>query len=436
MRGARFFALGLVALSACKDPETAARQEQRDTGALALERGEAALDAGNSLQAVAAFIEATQIFPADPRGYRRLAAAHAQQGNPAAAILALRHAMDLAGAHPELSLTRELIALYLQSHRPREEETLLSRLEPSGVLSEEELLELVRLRAGRGDLPGARDIAAHVLALYPQSPAGRVAEAEVELAGGHEMEAARHLDALLKEAPTYVPARLLRVRYFLRNGYPELAIEDLGALPDALMGREEVVLLQAQGLSQLHHDDDAKKSLDALVAVRPRDAIALAALARVELALTQLEESQTHVERALAVDPDCAPALAVRGWLAKAQGNDAEARQNFEDALRADSSSALAVRGLWPLAAKSEDLQRAIELLEGLTSGEEGEDADRLALAGLYVQTHSRPDRASALVNALLRREPGNAAALALRKKLGKPRAKAPRGIVIMRGGH
>jgi tetratricopeptide (TPR) repeat protein len=273
----------------------------------------------------------------------------------------------------------------------------------------------------------------------PDDPKAKAVEAEVMLAAGDEVGAAKLMDRLLAQNPSLTAARVLRARYFRQNGAPEPAMADLDGISEDEKNLPEVAQLRAQVLVDLKKYDEAAKVLQPLVDANPRDADLTAQLAETRLLLNQAKEAQDLVENALALKPKYPRALYVRGRTFEAQGDLKQAMENYETALKSDSNFVPALERLWPLYDHKGQRAEAIGTLERLLYIHEATLNEKIALVNFYVSTGSNLDRAKKLVDETLKANGDNEELKQLKAKLAKvkiddqPEKKGP-SIIIKRG--
>src|SRR5439155_14158131 len=125
---------------------------------------------------------------------------------------------------------RERAELYRRLGQTTAAIAVLRDLRDANQLTDVELLTLAKLQARTGDSEDAWATLERVQAKKPDDADAKVAEAEILLVKGDEVLAANLMDRLLKANPQLVSARLLRAKYFLTNGYPDMAEADLGQI--------------------------------------------------------------------------------------------------------------------------------------------------------------------------------------------------------------
>src|SRR5262245_38422694 len=159
-------------------------------------------------------------------------------------------------------------------------------------LTDPELLMLAKLQARTADTEAAWATLERVQSRKPDDPDAKVAEAEILLVKGDELLAANLMDRLLKENPQLTSARLLRAKYFLTNGYPDMAEADLGQIGSEGQKDPEVVELKARVYNRQQRYDEAAAILEPLVETNPRDADLACQPAETKLLAGKPDEAQ------------------------------------------------------------------------------------------------------------------------------------------------
>jgi tetratricopeptide (TPR) repeat protein len=299
----------------------------------------------------------------------------------------------------------------------------------------------------------------------PDDPDAKVAEAEILLVKGDEVFAAKLMDRLLQENPQLTSARLLRARYFLTNGYADMADQDLGQIgpegqkdPDVVLmkartngyadmaeqdlgqiGPEgqkdpDVVLLKARVLNALKRYEDAAALLQPLVDRDPRDSELMCQLAETKLLAGHAEEAQTLVDQALAQRENFPRALYVRGRAFEEQKDKRGAFDNYLFALKTDPNFPPVLSRIWRIYREQDRKAEAMAALEKLLFMKEASPEERRALAELYAETGLNLDRGKKLVDELLKQTPNDQELKDLRKDLGRTdKPKAAPGVQIIR---
>jgi len=417
----------------CKDPELLAVEASAKVANEQLIRGRTALANGDAETAIAAFKQAANAAPQDSTAFLLLARAQKLAGNDGAAVLALKQAEEL-GAKNDPAVRRERAELYRRMGQTKEAISTLLELRDAKQLTDDEMLQLARLQAHNGDAEGGYKTLERVQTLQPDNVEAKVVEAEILLISGDEVLAAKLMDRLLDETPTLVPARVLRARYFMQNGYAEVALQDLELVPQEAANQTEIVELKARVLNNLKRYQEAADVLLPMVEANPRDADLVAQLAETELYLGKVDSAQAKVDQALAIRPKFARALYVRGRTLEVQGDLKSAAEQYQHALKSDPSFAPALSRVWPIYEHRGEKTEAMSALERLFFLNEATIEEKIALATLYVDTGSHTERAKKLVAEAIRVKPDNPRAKELKARLGKLGGGAnPGGVTIIR---
>ena len=95
-------------------------------------------------------------------------------------------------------------------------------------------------------------------------------DAEAELQTGEVEDARRSVDAALRNDPTLWPAVYTRARVFLRQGKPQLAIQDCSEALRQHPAFFEAALLRASANAALGRYPESVKEIEHVIAIRPR----------------------------------------------------------------------------------------------------------------------------------------------------------------------
>ncbi len=417
------WALGLLLLwvaGSCKDRQTLAAEKTAQQLAVALSTGRSAMAQGDFEWAIDAFKTAIAARPEDAENYLLLAQTYMAAGKMAAALLSIQEAEDH-GAKDAYRLKRMRADCHLSLREPAKAISLLISLRDADLLSEPELLKLAELQAEQRDTDGAYKSLEKAQLKKPGNPSAKVVEARVLFMSGEEAVAADMVDQVIAENPDMAEARLLRARYFLNNGVPDKAELDLSQLGFEAAKRPDVLNLKAIALHRQKKYDEAVKLLDAASAqAGPGQADILARLAETRLYQGDLGEAEVLVGKALALNARQALALWVRGRVAQLEGDERTAEENFTFAQRADPVLGQALSSLAELALKDGRKMQAMEALERLLSLNEATRQERLQLANIYIDTAVNVPRAQQLAGEILKRDPNDAGAKAVKQRAGK----------------
>ncbi len=400
-----------------------------------LAEGQALLLEGRHEAALEAFHVASSALPDDPTPYLHIADAQRQLGNDTAAILALKRADELS-ADKGPALKKQLAELYRRAGHSKQAIALLGALLKENLLTDPEILVLARLQARAGEVDTAFRTLEHIQRRSPDDPAAKVLEAEILLLDGEEQLAANLMDRLVTES-ALPEAWLLRARYFLNNGYANLAEADLARIAGEAAERAEVIELRARVLNALKRHDEAEAALRALVEKRPNDPDAVAQLAETTLLQGRAAEAEPLIQRALSLRPGFPRALYVRARALEAQEDPQRAAQTYRQVLKIEPSFAPALSRIWRIQAQSGERTEAMATLERLYFMGEANLEEKVSLAELYADLRVQVDRGLKLVSDALRKEPENPRYLEVKRKLQEAgaRTRVKRRPVILRGG-
>jgi tetratricopeptide (TPR) repeat protein len=422
---------GVLLLCACKNPEQQADDTRQGQVRQAISDGRAAMAARDFDRAVGAFTKASSMSPNEALPFLLLAQAQREAGNEAAAVMSLKHAEEL-GAGTDPAVKRERAELYKRMGQVAAAIATLTEMRDANQLTDAELLMLAKMQARTADTDAAWSTLERVQARKPDDPDGKVTEAEILLVKGDELLAANLMDRLLKENPQLTSARLLRAKYFLTNGYPDLAEADLAQIPPEGQKELEVVALKARVFNVQKRYDEASALLEPLVEKNPRDADLACQLAETKLLAGNPEDAQTLVDQAIAQRESFPRALYVRGRAYEAQEDAANALENYKLALKVDPTFAPALSRVWRIYRERDDRTEAMGALEKLLFMKEATPEERIALASLYADTGLNLDRGRKLVDEQLKNSPNDPELKELKKRLGRGKPKGP-VIQIMR---
>jgi tetratricopeptide (TPR) repeat protein len=128
----------------------------------------------------------------------------------------------------------------------------------------------------------------------------------------------------------------------------------------------------------------------------------------VKLNRSEPSEAEQLVDRALALQPNLARAIYVRGLTLEALGDADRAKDNYLEALRTDPHFGPALSRLWPLYQAEDNTPEAISALERLLFAHEASLDEKAALAKYYVDTGVNLGRGRKLIDEVMRHDPKN----------------------------
>jgi tetratricopeptide (TPR) repeat protein len=264
-------------LARCADPHEAELARLRTGAAAHLARAHKARLGGRPAEQMAALRDAVAAAPDDPVTHQALGRALATRGETAAAIEEYRRSVELAPESAEL--TADLALLLLRSGAADEAAALYRRAVERRPADAAARLGLARALRAAGRAAEALPELDAVLAADPAADAARVERAMTLAALGRREEAAAEAARLADERPPSAPPERLQLGVLL------------AVLGDAARAAGQLAPLAA--------DETAP------AAVRGESHFHLAILA---LAAGQRERAIEHLEAALALAPDFAPA--------------------------------------------------------------------------------------------------------------------------------
>lgn len=421
-------ALALTALG-CRDPEQVATENKLRRARAAIDEAKAHLAKEEPREAIRVLRRAVSAWPTDPTPYLLLAEAQRKAGNDTAAALALKQAQEYASSEPSVRLQLAQLLQLMGHLQPALK--LFLELRDAMQLSHEGVLNLARLQSRLGDPEGAFKTLEFIQSKRPDDVDAKIVEGEVLLSSGEELLAARLMDRLIEQHPSSAPVRLLRARYFLSSGYPQLAEQDLDALSPASKEQRDAVELRARVLNQLKRYDESVGVLKPLLEARPQDSVLIALLAETELALGNTDRAQELVDKALAIRANDARALYVRARALETKGELKEATYGYQLVLKTDPAFGPALSRVWRIYLHRGEKAEAMGALERLFYINEASLEEKVALAELCADTGTQLALGRKLIDEALRKEPANVRFRLIKGKLPSGAARAP--IVIIR---
>jgi tetratricopeptide (TPR) repeat protein len=280
-------------------------------------------------------------------------------GDPAGAIAALRHAIEL---DPEYRAAR---------------------------------LELADVLAKAGDPTAAAEAAREALARRPDDAAALGALGRAELALGDPAHAVEHLEAALRLEPgatlLHHPLGLAyRALGREQDARRELALRGAGAaeVEDPLMDEVRALATGASALERRANHElasgdlrDAAASLHRVLDADPERLGARTNLAAVAMADGHLDAARAELDAALRADPNDSRALAALGALLARQGRDLEAVPRYEQALAIDPGDRDALYNLGNALRRTGRAEEAVARYRRVIELDPGHRQARFALA-------------------------------------------------------
>ena len=172
-------------------------------------------------------------------------------------------------------------------------------------------------------------------------------DAEAELQTGEVENARRSVEAALRNDPTLWPALYTRARVFLRQGKPELTIQDCSEALRQHPAFFEAALLRASANAALGRYPESLKEIEHVIAIRPRTTgLARALSQRAWLRATCPDPSFRNGQQAI---KDATAACRIMSWndegmidtlaAAYAESGDFDSAESYEE-------KALAIKGI------------------------------------------------------------------------------------------
>jgi tetratricopeptide (TPR) repeat protein len=199
------------------------------------------------------------------------------------------------------------------------------------------ILERVLLQAQRGRVDRVRDYcAAHVRDNQPDAPLVLEAVTAGLMRDYRVFEANDRIELWLKLRPDDPQALLVQGTLFDLESRPTEAIANYRKAVELDPDNEDARLRLAADLLQDHEGGEALPHLEYLQKRRPEDARVLVRLVQCRLLLGQTDEAKRLLDGVLARQPHNPEALAMRGKLARQDGDLAEAEKWLREAVAAD----------------------------------------------------------------------------------------------------
>ncbi|MDJ0864609.1 MAG: tetratricopeptide repeat protein [Myxococcota bacterium] len=395
--------------------------------------------AGDAERARATLTEAVELLGSAAAWYQ-LAEFERRAGNPEQALEALEQAIASSPGRAErLEFARaDLLA---DVGRLDEAEAVIDSL------SEPSFRDLMRgrVKLARGDAEGALEAFDEGLRRWPNNAGGRYLAGLAARDVGDYERAKSELREAVRVDPRATDAALVLASLMLAEGRYTRAVEFArnfvtnrgGARPDGYgiyvqaavaQGQYDAARRTAEALAEGGHAEHAalahaaiERAADgpdaAAAAIRaseidptdPANDRVLRALVDNLSAAEHHDEAIAEVDAAIQANPDVASLHELRGLLLARAGRDDEARPEFERSLALDPDNGRAKAGLAELAARGQDLPRAIALYDEAAADSGGAEA-AFAAAQLTLMSGDMAG-ARQRYEAVVRRDPGHAGA-------------------------
>jgi putative PEP-CTERM system TPR-repeat lipoprotein len=312
--------------------------------------------------------------------------------------------------------------IHLNAGRPQDARAAVQRALQISPRDAEALNVQASIAHAQGDLQTAARDYSRALEAQPLNLDARLARAAIYLDLTRDQEAKVDIDYLQKHFAYDPRGAYLRALYFSRRGdaaSARAALQDvtrtLGQLsPEFLAGSDQLKLLGGLAHHALGEYERAKTYLGAYLEKHPSEAGARKLLGSIYLAERQFDRAIAMLQPALRAYPDDARVMSMLGAAYMGLGNHGKAAQLFQEAAQAhDSPDIQTGLGISLLSAGQKDagfdaLSRAYQ--QAPTTSQAG-----VPLALSYLK-RGEPKRAVAIVDDMLKREPGN---ISIRNLLG-----------------
>ena len=431
----------MTACGSCKDQETVAAETRAQTVEDKLEEGHGALVRGEYEKAQRAYRLAAAEQPKDPIPLLFLADAYQQGGNDAAAQLTYRQADDLAKSG-DGQVKRRMAELFIRTAQRKRAIRIYQELLSQGALDSAEILELARLQAREKDKGVFRTLELY-RAEMPEDREADAVEADAYWNRGNEvcdknpttreevtceLKAAQMMDELIAAVPDLSAARLLRARFFAKNGYPDLAEQDLNVISAAFGQRPEVIEVRAAVYGLQGRKAEAESLLEELVKAQPRSTDSLVKLAEMKLDNGNYEEAEKLAERAILMQPRMARALYIRARVIEHNADVDTALAAYRTVTRVDSNFAPAYSRLWRIHQARGDPTEQLRALEKLVALKQASLDEKAELADIYSRDTRTLKKGWPLIQEVLAAAPDDVRYQELRDRLkaGAPKPKKP----------
>lgn len=299
---------------------------------------------------------------------------------------------------------------------------LLRKAQPNGVLTHyfEALLAL-----DRRDLRAALQASQQALKAAPQNPGVLQLAGRIAFEAGNYAQAVAHLSKALPISTQAVPVRLLLTRALLRMGDNKKAFATVQPLLSDRTGiPAEAFTLAADAQVRLGNSDKAKQLYQRALSTDSRDARARSALAVFDISEGRFDQGVTALRDVASLSKGLeADALVVTTYLRSRRLEQARAAIDVIDQKQPDSSIASYLRG--ELALAKGDAAEAIKQFELSAQRDTKDFSPVSALAALEIRA-GKPEAALARYRAFLEKTPQSINADLAIIELGKERGAAP----------
>ena len=300
----------------------------------------------------------------------------------------------------------------------------LRKAHPGGVPTQ---YFIALLALERRELPAAVEAVQLMLKFAPDNVAGLQLAGRIAFEAGNYAQAAAHLGKALPRTTQTTPVRLLLARALLRAGDNKTALSTLQPLLNERSGvPAEAYTLAADAQIRLGEAEIAKQLYQRALAVSPQNERARSALAVVDISEGRIDQGIGVLQDVARTSADLqAEMLVASTYLQNRQFDKARAAIDAIDKKKPDSATAPYLRG--ELAMAQGDVAEATRQYEAASQRDKKDFAVVAALASLD-QRAGKPEAAMARYRAYLNTNPrslnADLAAVALGKSQGNPAAK------------
>jgi len=253
---------------------------------------------------------------------------------------------------------------------------------------------LARIYLSMGDASKAITYAQQALSIQPNLPEAQNILIRAEIASGDLARAKQDLESLQKRFPNTVGVEKLSAIVQLASKQPDAARASYARALTAAPGDLEVLAGLVQiDLATGHAKDAVARVDDHLKRARPTVGLLILA-ARANAAAGNLDQVETHLRKAIEVDPDRLQAYNLLGSLFARQNRIEEAKQSFRDVLTRNPKSVGAATMIGMLLEAQKKLPEAEDQYQKVLSIDGHAAVAANNLAWLYVASNRKLDEA------------------------------------------
>ncbi len=302
-----------------------------------------------------------------------------------------------AGANPDMAeLQFALARLYAEAGQADKVEAVYRALidkygtEPHGL---EARTAIAAMRANAGKSEEAKSLLEQVLKENPQDSGALMLKGRMQLQEKQYTDAIVTFRSILKDQPDSADVMVLLAAAHQANGEKELALENLSRAVQAQPANINARISLARFQASSGNLDDALENVNAALAVEPANVKALRAKAEIlahQGAIEALEGVLTQIEQA---SPETGLGAFGKGRLYKSQKKYPEAIAAFEEALKREPDSIMALTELTNVEVISGDFDGAIKRLKATLQSDPDHRAAHFLLGSAFF---AKQDYASA----------------------------------------